>query len=60
MNEQERVAYVRAALLLQGYRFTDALVMEIARQFERIESIAATMVDTELPPPPESLSVLRP
>ena len=28
MNEQDRVAYVRAALVTQGYRFSEARVME--------------------------------
>jgi hypothetical protein len=60
LNEQDRIAYVRAALELQGYRFSDARVMEIASQFERIESIAMTIVDAKLSPDLQSLSVFRP
>ncbi len=60
MNEQDRVAYVRAALVMQGYRFSEARVMEIAREFERIESIAATILNAELPLDLDSASVFRP
>jgi hypothetical protein len=60
VNEQERVAYVRAALVMQGYQFSEARVMEIAKQFERIESIAATIVNAGLPPDLDSASVFRP
>ena len=60
MNEQDRVAYVRTALVMQGYRFSETRVMEIAREFERIESIASTIVNVELPLDLDSASVLRP
>ena len=60
VNERDRVAYVRAALVMQGYQFSEARVMEIAKQFERIESIAATIVDAELPLELDSASVFRP
>jgi Protein of unknown function (DUF4089) len=60
MNEHERDAYVRAALALQGYAFPEDRVREIARQFERIESIAATIVDVEQPIDIESGAVFRP
>jgi len=60
VNEQDRVAYVHAALVMQGYRFSEARVMEIAREFERIESIAATILNAELPLDLDSASVFRP
>ncbi len=59
MNEHERDAYVRAALALQGYAFDEEHIQEIARQFARIEAIAATIVDAELPLTVESGSVFR-
>ena len=60
MNERERLAYVHAALVMQGYRFSETRITEIAREFERIESIAATIVNAELPLGLDSASVFRP
>jgi hypothetical protein len=60
MNERERDAYVRAALIMQGYAFAEDRIAEIMRQFERIEGIAATIVDAELPIEIESGSVFCP
>ena len=42
-------SYVRAALDLQGYRFSEERIAEITLQFARIESIAGTL----LPPAAE-------
>ncbi len=36
--------YVRAALDLQGYRFSEESIAEITLQFARIESIARTIL----------------
>jgi hypothetical protein len=36
-------AYVRAALDLQGYEFSEERIAEIILQFSRIESIARTL-----------------
>jgi Protein of unknown function (DUF4089) len=60
VNEQDRVAYVRAALVMQGYQLSEARATEVAREFERIESIAATIVNAELPLDLDSASVFRP
>jgi Protein of unknown function (DUF4089) len=60
MNEPERDAYVRAALTLQGYALPEERIQEIARQFARIEAIAATIADVELPMDAESAAVFRP
>jgi hypothetical protein len=60
MTEQERSAYVRAALVMQGYAFDAAHVDTIVRQFERIETIAAAMLDAELPFDAEPAAVFRP
>jgi hypothetical protein len=60
MNDQERDAYVRATLLIQGYLFSEPRVASIVAQFERIEAIAAIIVDDELPFELESASVFRP
>jgi hypothetical protein len=60
VNEQDRVAYVRAALVMQGYRFSELRVIEIAREFERIESIAATIVNAELARDLEAAPMFRP
>ena len=37
-------AYVRAALELQGYAFSEERIAEITLQFARIESIACTIL----------------
>jgi hypothetical protein len=64
MNEREREAYVRAALVAQGYAFDPAgdaeRIAEIVRQFARIEGIAAAMLDAQLPPELEPAAVFRP
>ena len=41
-------AYVRAALELQGYEFGEERIAEITLQFERIESIARTILPPEV------------
>ena len=43
-------SYVRAALELQGYRFTEERIAAITLQFARIESVARTLL-----PPGEGL-----
>jgi hypothetical protein len=60
MDKHERDAYVRAALALQGYVFNEGRIAEIARHFERIERIAAAIVDVEQPIDIESGDVFRP
>jgi 1-carboxybiuret hydrolase subunit AtzG-like protein len=60
VNEQDRVAYVRATLVMQGYQFSELRVIEIAREFERIESIAATIVNAELARDLEAAPMFRP
>jgi len=46
-------AYVRAALDMQGYRFSEECVAAITLQFARIESIARTIL-----PPAEELNAI--
>ena len=41
--------YVRAALELQGYQFSEARIAEITVQFARIESVAASILAAEGP-----------
>ena len=48
-TSDQRNAYVDAALALHGYALNPARVVAVAQQFERIASIAATMLDTDLP-----------
>ena len=60
MNEQEREAYVRAALALQGHAPDAARIAEIVRQFERIEAIAAVMLAVDLPADAEPAPAFRP
>lgn len=53
--------YVRAALALQGFdRLDDATLVEVARQFARIEAIAETMLALELPRSTEPAPLYRP
>jgi hypothetical protein len=44
-------SYVRAALKVQGYQFSEERIAEITLQFARIESIARTIL-----PPVQGLS----
>jgi Protein of unknown function (DUF4089) len=53
-------AYVRAALLLQGYEFDEGRVAEIILQFSRIEAIAQTVLQWPLPFSAEAAPVFRP
>lgn len=52
--------YVEAALLLQGFQFDAATTDEICLQFARIQAIAQTFIDQELPLSLESATVFRP
>ena len=54
------VAYVEAALELQGYVLDAAVTAAIARQFERIAAIASTMLDVDLPLDSEPAPLFRP
>ena len=60
MNDGERDAYVRAALVLQGYDFDESRVARIVAQFARIEAIAASMNGGGLPPRAEPAETFRP
>jgi hypothetical protein len=44
MTEDSLNSYVRAALQIQGYAFSDAQVAEITAQFARIVAIADTIL----------------
>jgi hypothetical protein len=52
-------AYVRAALLLQGYSFDDAEIAEIVLQFSRLEAIARTVFEWPLQFAAEPAPVFR-
>ena len=60
MNDNERNAYVRAALVMQGYAFDDPRIDGIIRQFERIETIGAVLLEGELPIDAEPAPAFRP
>ena len=53
-------SYVRAALVLQGYRFDERQVAEIVEQFARLEAIAQTLMQWPLPFASEPAPVFRP
>ena len=53
-------AYVNAGLTLQGFQLDSATTDEITLQFSRIQAIAATFIDKELPVSLESAAVFRP
>jgi hypothetical protein len=52
--------YVRAALELQGYDLDEPRLVEVARQFARIDAIAQAMLDVELPLDAEPAPLFRP
>jgi hypothetical protein len=53
-------AYVRAALVLQGFKFDDAEIAEIVAQFSRLEAIARTVFAWPLPFASAPAPVFRP
>jgi hypothetical protein len=59
-GENPLEAYVRAALALQGYTFDDAEIAEIVMQFSRLEAVARTVLDWQLPLASEPAPVFRP
>jgi len=59
-QENPLEAYVRAALELQGYTFGDAEIAEIVMQFSRLEAVARTLLDWQLPFVSEPAPVFRP
>jgi hypothetical protein len=59
-NAEPLESYVRAALALQGYRFDEAKIAEIAVQFARLEAIAQTVMQWPLPFASEAAPVFRP
>lgn len=59
-NDNSLEAYVRAALVLQGYRFDEAQIPEIVVQFSRLEAIAQTILHWPMPFASEAAPVFRP
>ena len=59
-GDNQLEAYVRATLALQGYRFDEAQIAEIAVQFARLETIAQSILQWPLPPGSEAAPVFRP
>ncbi|AHV92174.1 DUF4089 domain-containing protein [Bordetella holmesii] len=51
--------YVRSALLLQGYRLSEAATQEVSLQFARIQAIAASFAAELLPLETEPATVYR-
>jgi Protein of unknown function (DUF4089) len=60
MDAQQREAYVRAALTLQGYDFDEACVARVVAQFDRIAIISQVLFDSDLPPFIEPAETFRP
>ena len=52
--------YVRTALALQGYSFTDAQIAGIVLQFSRFAAIADAFIDMPLPLDLDAAPVFRP
>lgn len=52
--------YVRAALALHGYQFTEAQIAGILLQFARFAAIADTFIDMPLPLELDAAPVFRP
>lgn len=53
-------SYVRAALALQGYQFNDTQQAAIVLQFSRIEAVAQSFLQLQLPPEIDAAPVFRP
>lgn len=53
-------SYVRAALALQGYQFNDTQQAAIVLQFSRIEAVAQSFLQLQLPPEIAAAPVFRP
>jgi hypothetical protein len=59
-NENPLESYVRAALALQGYRFTEAQIAEITLHYSRIQGMAETIFNWPIPFGSEAAPVFRP
>ncbi len=53
-------SYVRAALALQGYQFDEAQHAAILLQFSRIETVAQSFLQLQLPLALDAAPVFRP
>jgi hypothetical protein len=53
-------SYVHAALALQGYQFDAAQQAAIVLQFSRIEAVAQSFLQLQLPPALDAAPVFRP
>jgi Protein of unknown function (DUF4089) len=60
MNNSSTETYVRAALVLHGYVFDEVQITEIVLQFSRIEAIAQTVLEPQLPFASQAAPVFRP
>jgi hypothetical protein len=60
VTERNTDTYVRATLTLQGYRFDEAQIAEIALQFSRIEAMVQTILEWPMPFGSEAATVFRP
>jgi hypothetical protein len=60
LEEKTIDAYVRSALVMQGYRFDEAQILQIVENFSRIAIIAQSFLRTNLPLDAESAPVFVP
>lgn len=60
VDAQQLKSYVEATLALQGFQLDQPVTEEITLQFSRIQAIASTFIDIELPVSLESAAVFRP
>jgi hypothetical protein len=60
MNEPDLTSYVRAALILEGYRFDERQIQQIVAQFARIEAVARDILAAPLDERAGAAAVFRP
>jgi hypothetical protein len=60
MTDEQRSAYVRAALSLHGYELDEHRIAAVLGEFARIQAVAATIVEHDLPLDLEPAPVFRP
>lgn len=59
-SDDPLLAFVRAALTLQGYRFEESQIAEIVAQFTRLEAMVRTVSDYPIPFASGPAAVFRP
>lgn len=59
-SPQHIEAYVKAALAIQGYTFSETRIADVVQHFTRIEQLSRAVRDADLPPEVDSAPIFTP